>query len=787
MPSDSEIIDVHARVEALDPEEIEVGVADLFTVPQEILNTTLRRVETRSIHRYSPVEERFPIASDSARYYEEIYPIIKARFPLRAARLRDFHARVTDAHKRFCERQDREEELRHQLNAYSNYVNEQVKLALDKRREGYDATRPTMSVEVQRLETARAEAESAHHAEIAGLEKALAQARLKRAEERHNVLASAEAAADAAEADAIKRWQPRIEQAAAERDQLRLDLALQLQAEASAVNAEAREIETQIRDEVSQREETVHAAYNLVQQERSTREELLGRVRQKLAEAAAAAGLLPHEADSDPRAHRTQQIDSHAVTAEDEADLPQAPQHASKGLYQTLLFLSTVACGSIFGISLAFITGLVKGGFDGVIDQPVPVIALCVLGTFIFWLIGRVVEHTSTLASEVFHTAGNDLNLARAPWVWVSTLVLAVLVMASLAGVEIAVERAGIVDAMIKGSDEYAQGKVNTEPLSTFGAFAIAAVVALPFILFHAYEGWMTVRYRTAVRRREGKVAKARHFHLQHENFQGFITALHARLFAEKHLAALPEPEAHPTVAQARRRVEEARRVRGEHPTLVRAATLDAEIARRLDGDPRIRHAESLLTSAQEALAGDPMLQAARRQLERVKSAPENNLEIVELEHVLAAARDRLARDPQVISADLQVRRAQSALNALDEGFAADKARLEGQRKKLMQSPSKYMRARIQDAHEDWDAAQRLFDYEIRILIRLVEAPRYLLWWEHLRLYLSGDSFAAPRIPARTADKTSSQAGLKSPRAARAAAAAGTAVVGLLIHWLSRG
>lgn len=58
------------------------------------------------------------------------------------------------------------------------------------------------------------------------------------------------------------------------------------------------------------------------------------------------------------------------------------------------------------------------------------------------------------------------------------------------------------------------------------------------------------------------------------------------------------------------------------------------------------------------------------------------------------------------------------------------------------------MRARIQDAREEWQAAQLLFDAELALVLRLLECPRYLRWWEHLRLYLSQEGFSRLSVPA---------------------------------------
>jgi hypothetical protein len=98
------------------------------------------------------------------------------------------------------------------------------------------------------------------------------------------------------------------------------------------------------------------------------------------------------------------------------------------------------------------------------------------------------------------------------------------------------------------------------------------------------------------------------------------------------------------------------------------------------------------------------------------------------------------------------------------------------------------MRARIQDAREDWQAAQLLFDAELARVMRLLECPRYLLWWEHLRVYLSRDGYTSLSTPAaaRQMDRMAARGARWKQKAAGVAAAGSTVLVLLAIRLLVR-
>ena len=76
---------------------------------------------------------------------------------------------------------------------------------------------------------------------------------------------------------------------------------------------------------------------------------------------------------------------------------------------------------------------------------------------------------------------------------------------------------------------------------------------------------------------------------------------------------------------------------------------------------------------------------------------------------------------------------------SLDREVSEETARLNGRRKPIHLSPGSYTKSVLQDAREDWMAAQILFDKEYHRILRLLESPRYLRWFEALCLYFARD------------------------------------------------
>ena len=771
-----ETIDVNARIEYLDGED-STGPIDHYAVPETLLQRQFQPTETRFQHPVIPIESRVILSGPAeARNYGPVFAAVERRFPIRAARLRDLHSRVATARERFLERQGREEQLRHVLNEHANYINRQVSQDLGERRAGYEAQRPALVQEIQRLEEQQALLEAPHREAIGGLEQSLAAVRLQHAEARHALLSEAEIALDQAEAAAIRHYQPAIDAAAAERDRLRLELSLHLQEEEKALTEAARELEHALHAEAVRREEQLHGVQRTAAELRAEREARLQQIRKEAATVTAAAGLLPEEARDNPREQLRSRVDEAAVLAGAEVEYPEAPAKPN-WRHDVASAIATAACGSIFGLSLAFVTGILRS-FSSVSAQWGKTGLVLVLGTFVFWLIGELVERATTLASEVQHS-GADRRV-RYLTLGAGALVLLVLIV-----IEMFVERYGIVEAAIKGTTSYALGESGgDQPEIAKGGVGwfVAAIVVVPFVLSHAYRGWMETRYRIAARQRRGLVARAQRDCTENPEFEAFVAAVHHSEHAERHLAETPDPDTFPEVQLARRRVEEVQRQREGHPVLVRAQGLPDELQRRLEGDPRVRHAEARLQAAREALESEPSVQAARRQLERLKSAPETTLQIMELEHALAATRSRFERDPAVQAANIRVRQAQIALNHLEELFGTEKTRLEKQRRYLRHAPDKHMRARIQDAREEWQAAQLLFDAELALVMRLLECPRYLLWWEHLRLYFSPQGFAS--LSAASAPAAGPVLAVRSNWRARVGKAAAGTLGSTALIWL---
>ena len=75
-------------------------------------------------------------------------------------------------------------------------------------------------------------------------------------------------------------------------------------------------------------------------------------------------------------------------------------------------------------------------------------------------------------------------------------------------------------------------------------------------------------------------------------------------------------------------------------------------------------------------------------------------------------------------------------LNAVE---AQKTAELNRRREPIRWAPGKITRSLVQDAWEEWVAAQALFDHEYARLMRYLDCPWYLRWLEGLRLQFGRD------------------------------------------------
>lgn len=168
-----------------------------------------------------------------------------------------------------------------------------------------------------------------------------------------------------------------------------------------------------------------------------------------------------------------------------------------------------LACGFIFGISLGLLIGAIDPQMFSIRASKVllPGLGFGILGVSMFWAIGRVISMYAALASEERHSAMLAMHRAGPDrvgrWLrWSAGTSLTVLLVATLVlvSIEATVERHGILAAFIDSANNAAiaagNGHIAQHGPGGFAILCLVLTVSLPFVLFHAAEGWVSARHR---------------------------------------------------------------------------------------------------------------------------------------------------------------------------------------------------------------------------------------------------------------------------------------------------
>ncbi len=186
--------------------------------------------------------------------------------------------------------------------------------------------------------------------------------------------------------------------------------------------------------------------------------------------------------------------------------------HTAETVWNTIVGgLSTLVCGAIFAFSLGIITGFIDPNILAMRPgkELLPFIVMCLVGTVLFYLMGRAITALVAHAAELNQntiTAGiskDSLAVAkRIRWSAVWVLIVGMLGIAALAVIEANVERHGIAHyfRMQQMSSLISQGKnLKSGGISSGTLWAIALMAGIPFILYHASHAWVESRQEVVI------------------------------------------------------------------------------------------------------------------------------------------------------------------------------------------------------------------------------------------------------------------------------------------------
>lgn len=166
-----------------------------------------------------------------------------------------------------------------------------------------------------------------------------------------------------------------------------------------------------------------------------------------------------------------------------------------------LTLLATLFCGTIFGVSVGILLGIISKDFITVAPQKqiVYFALLAVFGSALFWVLGHTTQALAALVAEVNTNANTTLHRDNIQSIgkWLSTagrvfVLLLIVVLVFFIFIEASVEKNGIIRFFMDNmaNAQIASGQhLNTSSISNFEAWILALIACVPFLVWHFTEG----------------------------------------------------------------------------------------------------------------------------------------------------------------------------------------------------------------------------------------------------------------------------------------------------------
>lgn len=189
----------------------------------------------------------------------------------------------------------------------------------------------------------------------------------------------------------------------------------------------------------------------------------------------------------------------------------QGLEHAKPRGLQAARLIALLACGSIFGLSLGVLIGVIDVRMLSIrpLAVAIPAVIVIILGVSIFWTLGRIVTGVFGLWSEEHYLGRLNLYaedpgkvgewLQKSAW---CTLLVAIVIAVLLIGIECQVERYGVLGVLLNKSQNASivaghGGGAEGQGPSDLVIICLVMMVSVPFVIHHAVEAWLEVRKRT--------------------------------------------------------------------------------------------------------------------------------------------------------------------------------------------------------------------------------------------------------------------------------------------------
>ena len=400
----------------------------------------------------------------------------------------------------------------------------------------------------------------------------------------------------------------------------------------AAIEALALSVEQEWGERITARREAVHAAHTDAARQHGLRQAALVAAEKERSLTAARAGI--PVGDVETLSHREALLAHLPVTRHGKGDNTDEYLHPdedskpndapkwwaglARGGNKFLGWCCLLVFGAIFGISL----GLLFTAFNFAVFSDATALnialpklaAFFVIGTGVFTIMGRTIDHFVTLAVEASGTAETEVDKKRG--VFLSFVAGAVVV--AFVAVEAIIERFGIVESYISqqklmtmGHADTITAKVDSNP---YPYWAIALIAALPFALYHVGTAWRQAKATVATARRRADDAGREKAWLQRPEVDALLAAQNMVRAATAEIAR-GDSEGRALVAEAERHLAEACAEYDAHPARQRFAQRHTERDEFFETHGGIAAARIAQEKLWRDLDNDPEIQAARKEL----------------------------------------------------------------------------------------------------------------------------------------------------------------------------
>ena len=290
---------------------------------------------------------------------------------------------------------------------------------------------------------------------------------------------------------------------------------------------------------------------------------------------------------------------------------------------------------------------------------------------------------------------------------------------------------------------------MNSSTINTLPYWGVALIVGGPFLVLHSSEGWKRGWEAAQTRNRERKtretVAAETTSRMNAPEIREVLAAQGVLRNAES--APRHTVDESPAWREAQRQLGDLTPGAAQEAVTLAASALlrDGRKTALFDDDLRLIESDRQIETIARYPEADLKAREAARALDSVRGDAGLDPRIALLGASIDAIRTRKEQDPDILALrrrieelEGEIERSEAKLGTAIERFDRDRP------KRMRWSPYPDQVERIHAAQIERDAAQLRFDIEYRRIMRVLDCPPYLRWFERLRLQFGRDPVVVP-------------------------------------------